>query len=73
MEHGEALVGTCLLIRGEGHDVACLFTSRAYGRRKDSPREILDATRSAVGDLLRQNKERKTLHAWYVLDKNSAA
>jgi len=71
-EHGEALASTCLLIPGERHDIACLFTSRAYGRRKDSPREILCATRSAVGDLMRQNKERKALHAWYVCQKNSA-
>jgi ADP-ribose 1''-phosphate phosphatase len=60
------LIGSSLLIPGEPHDIACLFTSRAYGKRKDTPEEILDATRTAVRDLLRQNKERKPLHAWYV-------
>jgi ADP-ribose 1''-phosphate phosphatase len=67
-DEGTDLVGTCLLIRGSGeergHDVACLFTSRGYGRRKDTPGEILEATRSAVKDLMRQNEEGKALHAW---------
>jgi ADP-ribose 1''-phosphate phosphatase len=60
------LIGSCFLIPGEMHDIACLFTSRAYGKRKDTPEEILDATRTAVRDLLRQNEEHKPLHAWYV-------
>ncbi|KAF8967122.1 hypothetical protein BDZ97DRAFT_1917067 [Flammula alnicola] len=62
-EHGSALTGTCLLIPGDTHDIACLFTSRAYGRRKDSPAEILAATRMAVQDLLNQNVDKKPLHA----------
>lgn len=65
-EHGQALVGTCLLIPGQTHDIACLFTSRAYGRRKDSPADILRATEAAVSDLMRQNEERKELHSWYL-------
>ncbi|KAJ7495837.1 hypothetical protein B0H11DRAFT_873557 [Mycena galericulata] len=61
---GAALLGTCLLIRGETHDVACLFTSKDYGRRVDPPEEILKATRAAVADLLRQNEaEGKELHS----------
>ncbi|KAJ7035620.1 hypothetical protein C8F04DRAFT_1097885 [Mycena alexandri] len=61
---GEELIGTCLLIRGETHDVACLFTSKDYGRRVDSPAEILAATRLAVADLLAQNVEPvKPMHA----------
>src|SRR5262245_35871573 len=57
-EHGsDDLIGSCFLIRGETHDIACLFTSRAYGKRKDTPEEILGATRTAVQDLLKQNKE----------------
>jgi len=67
----DELIGTCLVIQekplaegGNGHDIACLFTSKAYGRRKDSPEEILGATRGAVKDLLSQNSERKPLHAW---------
>ena len=61
------LIGTCLLIRGgskDTHDVACLFTSKAYGKRKDSPEEILDATRKAVLDLVGQNEGNKELHGW---------
>ena len=62
--HGQALVGTCLLIPGDEHDVACLFTSRAYGKYKDTPAEILAATKTAVQDLMEQNIEKKPLHAW---------
>jgi len=67
----DELIGTCLVIRGKavadggrGHDIACLFTSKAYGRRKDAPEDILNATRRAVSDLLRQNGEKKPMHAW---------
>ena len=64
--HGQALVGTCLLIPGDKHDIACLFTSRAYGRRKDKPAEILAATRKALIDLEAKNIYKKALHAWSV-------
>jgi O-acetyl-ADP-ribose deacetylase (regulator of RNase III) len=67
----DELIGSCLVIRGKavpeggmGHDIACLFTSRAYGRRKDTQENILNATRTAVKDLLSQNEEGKPLHAW---------
>ncbi|KAG8528940.1 uncharacterized protein KY384_006629 [Bacidia gigantensis] len=33
------------------HYIACLFTSYNYGRNKDKPEEILEATRSAMKDL----------------------
>ncbi|KAK0487097.1 hypothetical protein IW261DRAFT_1445855 [Armillaria novae-zelandiae] len=62
-EQGPAILGTCLLIPGEHRDVACLFTSKAYGRQKDSPEQILDATRTAMSDLMRQNTEEKEMHA----------
>ncbi|KAJ7693387.1 hypothetical protein B0H17DRAFT_1060001 [Mycena rosella] len=63
-KQGEALLGTCLLIRGEHHDVACLFTSKDYGRRVDAPASILAATRTAVADLLAQNTDpTKELHS----------
>lgn len=72
-QHGADLLGTCLVIRGEGlesgseYDIACLFTSKAYGRRKDKPELILQSTRSAVEDLILQNSgEMKPLHAWYL-------
>lgn len=66
-EHGQTLVGTCLLIPGETHDIACLFTSRKYGRGKDKPEEILSATKTSVEDLIRQNVNKKGMHSWYVL------
>ncbi|KAJ7272551.1 hypothetical protein B0H12DRAFT_584598 [Mycena haematopus] len=63
-KHGAALVGTCLLIRGETHDIACLFTSKEYGRRVDPAAAILAATRTAVADLLKQNTDPvKELHS----------
>lgn len=62
--HGPALVGTCLLIPGDKHDIACLFTSRAYGSHKDKPADILAATRNAVRDLESKNIDKKALHAW---------
>ncbi|KAJ6625722.1 hypothetical protein B0H10DRAFT_1776375 [Mycena sp. CBHHK59/15] len=61
---GESLLGSCLLIRGEQHDIACLFTSKDYGKMVDKPEDILTATRLAVADLLKQNaEETKELHA----------
>ena len=64
MTNGKALVGTCLLIPGDKHDIACLFTSRAYGNDKDKPAEILTATRKALKDLEAKNIGNKALHAW---------
>ncbi|KAF7370909.1 Chromatin associated protein [Mycena sanguinolenta] len=56
---------SCLLIRGETHDIACHFTSKDYGRRVDPSEAILAATRTAVADLLEQNRDPvKELHAW---------
>ncbi|KAF9464188.1 hypothetical protein BDZ94DRAFT_523976 [Collybia nuda] len=62
-EHGQSLVGTCLLIPGDHHSIACLFTSKAYGKHKDKPEAILAATRTAVEDLIKQNIQNKQLHA----------
>lgn len=62
--HGESLLGTCMLIKGQEHDIACLFTSKAYGKRVDKPPSILTATRAAVQDLMKQNLEGKEIHAW---------
>lgn len=36
------------------HFVGCLFTSRHYGRKKDSPARILEATKPAMQDLLKR-------------------
>ena len=56
--------GTCLLIPGDKHDIACLFTSRAYGKHKDKPADILAATQKALKDLEAKNIDNKALHAW---------
>lgn len=80
-----SLIGTCLLIQpphspSSDNDIsiyiACLFTSQAYGRKKDTPEEILAATREALGDLKMQlglganNLDPETtsweIHSWYV-------
>ncbi|KAI5830412.1 hypothetical protein K523DRAFT_302804 [Schizophyllum commune Tattone D] len=64
-EYGASALGMCLLIPdvdGRGHEIACLFTSKAYGKRKDGPEEILQATRSALLDLVNKNVEEKELH-----------
>jgi ADP-ribose 1''-phosphate phosphatase len=64
-ENGDSLAGTCLIIDGGSHYIACLFTSRAYGRNKDSPEQILTATDSALRDLMAQNTDANLeLHAW---------
>jgi ADP-ribose 1''-phosphate phosphatase len=61
------LMGTCLLIApaeivtGPKHWIACLFTSKEYGLKKDGPDDILKNTELAVRDLLvklRQAEER---------------
>ena len=39
------------------HFIGCLFTSAHYGRRRDSPRSILNATVPAMVDLLRKVRE----------------
>lgn len=40
----------------ERHFIGCLFTSRNHGRRKDSPKQILAATKTAMQDLLERVK-----------------
>lgn len=79
----DEFIGTCLVLRasdfeGGGSkkpqpkwDVACLFTSRAYGRRKDAPEEILKNTERAIRDLIRQNEAGKELHAWFARSRLS--
>lgn len=54
----EKLIRTALVIPPQDgspkHWVGCLFTSKVYGRKKDSPQEILDATEPAMEDLIKQ-------------------
>ncbi|KZV85782.1 hypothetical protein EXIGLDRAFT_841234 [Exidia glandulosa HHB12029] len=61
----DTIMGTCLLIPGaeDSNDVACLFTSRRYGARKDKPTDILRATEAALQDLVKKNIGDKELHA----------
>lgn len=55
----ENLLGTCLLIQSNDYWIACLFTSVGNSSSRcgapRSPKDIIiDATRAAMGDLLRQ-------------------
>lgn len=58
-------IGTCLIIKPEkDYRVACLFTSRGYGRYIDPPDEIIENTKYAVADLIYQNEyDNVELHA----------
>ncbi|KAL2131471.1 hypothetical protein VTI74DRAFT_4982 [Chaetomium olivicolor] len=58
----DQLIGTALLIpphpnsktgATKGHWIGCLFTSRRYGKARDSPERILRATGPAMRDLMR--------------------
>jgi len=55
------LIQTALLIPPQDgspkHYVGCLFTSKIYGRRKDSPKQIIEATAPAMKDLIDQMNE----------------
>lgn len=59
---GSSLLGTCLLLEENGYYIACLFTSRGYGAHVDSPEQILEATESAVDDLLLQVGFEEEIH-----------
>lgn len=65
-----SLLSTCLLIppqrTGPQHWIGCLFTSRKYGRGKDSKDDIMDSTDSALQDMLEQlgEMEDKPEHIW---------
>ena len=54
----EELIKTALLIPPKDgapkHWVGCLFTSKVYGKKKDTPQQILDATTPAMADLIKQ-------------------
>lgn len=57
----EAIIGKCLLMaseatdpKGKGYFIACLFTSRGYGREADPKEEILQHTKTAIDDLIHQ-------------------
>lgn len=55
----EELLGTCLLIHSKTYWIACLFTSVGNsssncGRPRSSKDDIVEATRLALADLLRQ-------------------
>ena len=61
-ENGDSLLGKALLVDpqeddtkvnggGKGYAIACLFTSRKFGRHKDSKEMILQSTKTAVVQL----------------------
>jgi ADP-ribose 1''-phosphate phosphatase len=60
-----SLLSTCLIIPpqpnsgGPQHWIGCLFTSRKYGRGKDSKDDILDSTDSALQGMLEQLEDLK--------------
>lgn len=58
---GKLALGTCLILRANDYQIACLFTSEHYGAQKDAPDTILEHTHSAVRDLLSQVKDTDTL------------
>ncbi len=63
VEKGDGLLGTCLLIETHGYTIACLFTSKNYGQDVDKPVKILESTKLAISDLIKQNKDHKPLHS----------
>jgi ADP-ribose 1''-phosphate phosphatase len=62
--HGTAVLGKCLYISEDpDYDIACLMTSRSYGRNIDPPDQILKATKTAIQELISFNVNNKELHA----------
>ena len=68
--HQKSLLGTTLVIppgethrtrkpqkEGKSYWIACLFTSLGYGKTRSKKAEILDATKRALADFLRQAEE----------------
>jgi ADP-ribose 1''-phosphate phosphatase len=51
-EYGPQLLGRCVLIDDVGYTIGCLFTSRDYGKKVDSPEMILSATKSAIKEVV---------------------
>lgn len=67
LEKGDELLGTCLLIPTGERDIACLFTSKKYGKYVDSKDMILASTKTATQDLLKQLEgSDKPIYGWYV-------
>jgi ADP-ribose 1''-phosphate phosphatase len=65
VEKGDNLLGTCLLIPTGERDIACLFTSKGYGRNVDGKSMILRSTRTAAQDLMRQTQgSDKPIYGW---------
>lgn len=62
LSKGASLIGTCLLIPTKNYTIGCLFTSKNYGQFVDSPDKILKATKTAVEDLILQNKDKNPMH-----------
>ena len=59
----DALAGTTRLYPAPRHTIACLITSRGYGKRRDAPDLILQFTRSALAHLLQQLRQTTAIHS----------
>ena len=79
-EYGDALLGKTLLIApqeedtqanggGEGYAIACLFTSRKFGKYKDPKNLILQSTNTAIVQLKKLLAQRgmqdRPIYGWY--------
>lgn len=62
-EKGIKLLGACLLTQDGDYTIACLFTSKGYGKYIDSPDNILKATKSAINELILFNPDDYKYHA----------
>lgn len=61
-EKGHTLLGTSMLIPAGDKVIGCLFTSKSFGQNVDKVQDILDATRTAIADLIAKNVENRPIH-----------
>lgn len=61
-KNGHILLGTAHLIPTTRFTIGCVFTSKSYGGNVDAPDKILEATRTAIADLIAKNVENKPIH-----------
>jgi len=54
---------TCLTPEENGYRVACMITSRGYGKNTDEPDDIIVNTMSALQDLLELNKDDEPIYS----------
>lgn len=61
-QKGSSLLGSALLIPTSKFTIGCLFTSKSFGGNVDDEQSILDATRTAIADLIAKNVDNKPIH-----------